>query len=103
MRSEAFLLLGLLACTTPEKSGASDDAGDASSEDARPLPNPPPIVTPPTISCADAGMSCAMPPSVCADANWLAYFDDGECVDGQCRLITKYYFCDTGCNGGSCK
>ena len=92
----------LLGCTEPETPAM--DAGDASAEadSVSPPKNPPPVVTPPMVSCADAASSCAMPPSVCADSSWLAYFDDGACVDGQCHLVTKYYFCETGCSKGAC-
>jgi hypothetical protein len=47
--------------------------------------------------------SCAIPPSTCADNHWLAYFDDGRCVNGTCELIAKYHYCTVGCSEGSCQ
>lgn len=55
----------------------------------------------------DAGTTkydpCQLPPSVCADSHWAAYFDDGTCgADGKCELVTKYHYCETGCAAGAC-
>lgn len=79
---------------------------------------PPPHVTPPVVACAlpDAGCddaqcdaaglaaynTCTLPPSVCADGHWAAYFDNGVCVQGTCELVTKYHYCDQGCANGAC-
>src|SRR5678816_547520 len=46
--------------------------------------------------------ACQLPPSVCADSHWAAYFDNGTCVNGTCQLVTKYHYCATGCSGGGC-
>lgn len=84
--------------------------------------HPPPVVDPPVISCTvptDAGCDpfsttcdagkpvyldyiCELPPSVCADSHWAAYFDNGTCVNGTCQLVTKYHYCATGCSNGGC-
>jgi hypothetical protein len=110
----SLLACALLACSTPSPTDNPDV-------------NAPPVVTPPTIACSppppdggcdDAGDSgddaacdggpvyyydkCTLPPSVCADSHWAAYFDDGVCVNGTCELVTKYHYCDTGCSGGAC-
>lgn len=73
--------------------GATDDASadDAGAADASQPPPPPPYYD-----------TCTLPPSVCADSHWLAYFDNGVCVNGTCQLVTKYHWCVTGCTGGSC-
>ena len=93
-------------------------------------PAPPPTVDPPVVACnvpsdagtcdpfatpdadadggtcdagAPAGDPCALPPSVCADSHWAAYFDNGVCgADGKCELVTKYHYCETGCLQGAC-
>ncbi len=90
-------------------------------------PGTPPVVDPPVVacttpsvveSCADASIfsdascdagshvpesdECTLPRSVCADSHWAAYFDNGTCVNGTCELVTKYYYCETGCSGGAC-
>jgi hypothetical protein len=87
----------VVACTMPvEASDASCVAADAS-DDAAAL-----------VTGCDAGPpvqqygECMMPPSVCADSHWAAYFDDGTCVNGKCELVTKYHYCETGCTGGRC-
>jgi len=86
----------VIACTLPTEAGAcdagdpsdADDAGDAAACDAGPV---------------YYGNPCALPPSVCADSHWAAYFDDGTCgADGKCVLVTKYHYCATGCSYGAC-
>lgn len=86
----------IIACTLPTEAGAcdagdpsdADDAGDAATCDAGPV---------------YYGNPCALPPSVCADSHWAAYFDDGTCgADGECVLVTKYHYCATGCSYGAC-
>jgi len=78
----------VIACTPPSDAGACDpfstDAGtcDAGAAYANP---------------------CELPPSVCADSHWAAYFDNGTCgANGQCELVTQYHYCDSGCQGGAC-
>ena len=84
----------VVACTMPVDAGACPDA---SSDDAEAL-----------VTGCDAGpptpyySECMMPPSVCADSHWAAYFDDGTCVSGKCELVTKYHYCETGCSHGAC-
>jgi hypothetical protein len=46
--------------------------------------------------------TCQLPPSVCADSHWAAYFDNGTCDGHTCQLVTKYHYCATGCFGGGC-
>lgn len=100
MRAAALALFVISACSTSSQS--QDPNGPVTA---------PPLVEPPTIQCTaatDAAASlstldpCAAPPSVCADGYWLAYFDHGECLDGRCLLVTKYFYCQTGCDHGSC-
>ncbi len=91
----AACMLAICACST--QGGSSQFNSDL---------NPPPTVTPPTIACTpDAGLEgdiCSLPPSVCADDHWAAYFDDGTCIDGTCQLVTKYHYCTDGCASGAC-
>jgi hypothetical protein len=69
----------------------------------------------PVVACdvdaGDGGPLCPPPPSQCVDVDggntvWLAYFDEGECVSGQCVWQTKYHFCGgnwmDGCVSGAC-
>jgi hypothetical protein len=56
-------------------------------------------------SCSgdDAG-TCQLPPSLCADDRWLAYFTNATCVDGRCRWDVGYRDCDAlSCVGGGCQ
>jgi hypothetical protein len=67
-----------------------------------PIVGPPP----PQVACdadggADAG-GCALPRSVCATGSWLIYFDQGECVSGQCQWQKQYASCPYGCSNGAC-
>lgn len=106
MKRASLLLFVLAAC--------SNDLGSSTFDASLP---PPPLVTPPVVACTmpdagcdaawcDAGYmpasTCALPPSVCADGHWAAYFDDGVCVSGTCQLVTKYHYCDQGCMYGAC-
>ncbi len=77
----------VVACSPPVDAGASCDAADDACDAA-----------PPTYYQD----TCLVPPSVCADSHWAAYFDDGICVNGRCELATKYHYCETGCQGGAC-
>lgn len=45
---------------------------------------------------------CEPPYSVCANSEWIAYFDDGRCVDGTCFFTTKYHYCPGGCVNNLC-
>jgi hypothetical protein len=74
----------------------------------------PAAATPPVVSCdADGGNDgglCPPPRSQCLNSgsayDWLVYYDNGECVSGQCVWQTNYHYCgNTGqgvCNGGAC-
>lgn len=87
-----------IACTVPrpiaQDAASPADAGDASADDAGDGG--------PDTNAADASPpsapECRLPPATCADSNWLAYFDDGQCIDGKCLLTTKYHFCPSGCS-----
>jgi hypothetical protein len=66
-------------------------------------PNPPPS------ACAedagnDAGL-CPPPRSVCADQTWLVYYDNGQCVSGQCTWEKRYIRCSVAlaCWFGACQ
>lgn len=88
----------VIACTVPTESDASCSTPEASTEDAAAV----------LVTGCDAGPpvqqydQCTLPPSVCADSHWAAYFDDGTCVKGTCELVTKYHYCETGCSHGAC-
>jgi len=51
----------------------------------------------------DAGF-CGLPPSRCADSRWLVYYDDGQCILGQCAWEKRYVDCAAiGCFYGACR
>jgi hypothetical protein len=73
--------------------------------------------TPPVVACevdaGDGGALCPPPPSQCVNgvdgggaAQWLAYYDNGECVSGQCAWETKFHLCgysfSAACVSGAC-
>jgi hypothetical protein len=72
-----------------------------------------PAPLPPVVECdadasADAGICAypsnddAQPPSVCLGLNELVYYDDGECVAGQCAWQLRSEWCPNGCTSGAC-
>jgi hypothetical protein len=94
-------------CAPPGDAGVrgaitSDDAGTWAvfSPCMAPVAPAPP---PPSVSCdaADAAL-CMPPPSVCADGSWLVYYDQGECIAGQCAWQERYARCEYGCGSGAC-
>jgi hypothetical protein len=69
-----------------------------------PAPLGPP---PPQVACdGDGGVDaalCSPPPSACAaDSDWLIYYDNGQCVAGQCAWETRRVYCNYGCDSGGC-
>jgi hypothetical protein len=55
-------------------------------------------------AAADDGGLCPLPPSTCADRRWLVYYDNGQCVSGQCTWGKRYLDCGTiGCFFGACQ
>lgn len=62
---------------------------------------PPDAIAPPSVPCDDAG-ACMPPPSICATAQWLEYFDNGACNDGGCAFDVAFHLCDFGCWDGGC-
>lgn len=92
---------------SPTASGAAfaDDAGTwaVSGPCLVPVPAPP---SPPQVSCdgsggGDAGV-CPPPRSVCVSGLWLLFYDQGECVSGQCSWQERYVVCADGCASGAC-
>jgi hypothetical protein len=82
-----------------------DDAGTwvVSEGCLQPVPPAPP---PPQVSCTagsgDAAL-CPPPRSACLDSAWLVYYDQGECVAGQCSWQVRYGYCGgNGCVSGAC-
>jgi hypothetical protein len=52
---------------------------------------------------SDAGL-CPPPHSECADSEWLVYYDNGQCVSGQCTWEKRYVECSiVSCFGGACQ
>lgn len=81
--------------------GAAGGAAEASDDGA---PDHAMISIPDGGSCAasDAGV-CGLPPSVCADNRWLAYFTNATCVEGGCRWDVAYRDCGAiGCVNHGC-
>ena len=79
--------------------GADGSTLDASDEAAR----HPVVPAPDAGSCAEEDASaCALPPSVCVDDHWLAYFRDAVCVEGRCLWTVQYLQCGSACSGQGC-
>ena len=106
----AIAALALGACDAREvaDAGAPDAAEDAAEDagcafcDAGPVqPGPPDALPPPQVACDDAG-ACPLPPSICADPQYLEYFDNGTCVDGGCEYDVALTSCPYGCVDGGC-
>ena len=72
------------------------------------VPAPPGPDAPATVCDDDAGIDaalCAPPPSVCADdegSYWLVYYDNGQCMAGQCAWQKIRKYCSNGCWDGAC-
>lgn len=45
---------------------------------------------------------CPPAPSTCLDSRWLVYYDDGQCVGGQCEWQQRDHFCTGGCRASAC-
>ncbi|MGO9838539.1 MAG: hypothetical protein ACLP1X_30525 [Polyangiaceae bacterium] len=64
-------------------------------------PNPSPLAC--DADASPATPLCPLPPSACADGEWLVYYDDGQCVAGACAWQKRYRFCGgSECIGGAC-
>lgn len=72
------------------------------------VPAPPGPDAPATACDEDAGVDaalCAPPPSVCAETEgsyWLVYYDNGQCMAGQCAWQKIRRYCSNGCARGAC-
>jgi hypothetical protein len=78
--------------------GVDLDATDLDGAGPAPLP----------VACdVEAGESaapCPLPRSQCASSSWLVYYDDGQCVSGQCVWDMRYIACNQlTCFGGACQ
>jgi len=63
------------------------------------------VAAPDAGSCipGDDASACAVPPSVCTDDGWLAYFTNGSCQDNVCQWEVAYRDCHgLGCQAGGC-
>jgi hypothetical protein len=119
-RSRALLVVILFACDSHEttfEAGAPDpDATTSDASSSCPFcfdasydvsaPTPPDALPPPEVDCVlDAGPDatiCPLPHSICADTQWLEYFDNGFCDDGGCLFDSKLLLCGLGCYEGGC-
>ena len=89
----SIISIGLPEAAAGSVQDASDDTGPA-----HPL-----VSAPDGGPCSDGdASSCALPPSVCADQDWLAYFDDPMCMEGQCQWTVRYRQCPGRCSGQGC-
>lgn len=77
------------------------DAGDASDGDAT-LDAEPAVLEAGVDASPPMQGYCTPEPSVCANSEWVAYFDDGRCMGSSCNFTTKYHFCAGGCLNGLC-
>jgi hypothetical protein len=72
------------------------DAGGGCMVHLPPEPDPPPVAC--GAEAGDDAGPCPLPPSTCGDSQWLVYYDDGQCVAGQCVWQKRH----RGCGGGGC-
>jgi hypothetical protein len=106
-------VVGATCGTAPPDAGAGDAqvafisvgpvGGSGCIVPAPPGPDPAPMACD-VDAAADAAV-CALPPSVCADDTdhrWLVYYDDGQCVAGQCAWQKLRTYCAYGCADGAC-
>jgi len=56
----------------------------------------------PEIACAGPD-PCALPPSTCANANYVVYYLGGECIGGHCSFEKRFRLCPAGCASGGCR
>ncbi|MGO9838542.1 MAG: hypothetical protein ACLP1X_30540 [Polyangiaceae bacterium] len=88
----------------PDAARKTSDPGlglDATDLDA-PGPDPPPLACD-ADAASDAGL-CPPPYSACADPSWLVYYDNGQCVSGQCTWDKRYVECSiVSCFEGACQ
>jgi hypothetical protein len=69
---------------------------------------PAPVVpVAPTSNCdvdasPDSGV-CPPPASTCVDEQWLAYYDDGQCLAGVCSWEKRVHYCPGHCAAGGCR
>ena len=83
--------------TPPE----SDDAGDPPDGYQTPVA---PDIPDPVLACVDDASTpqCPLPKSQCVGGVWLAYFVDGQCVNGYCTWAKKVVHCQNTCTNGAC-
>jgi hypothetical protein len=96
----------LAACDSPRRGPSGGDGDAPPSDDATtwvmPDAAPPPFDAgpPPMVTCHaqdDAGVQCALPPSVCLDDYYLIYYTGGTCVDNKCEYETHWLYCYAQC------
>ncbi len=82
---------------------ASDDVV----EDVSFLPAPDAGAYPPPLKACDidgGSKPCPNPPSICANSDWLVYYEKGRCVDGGCTWETRWTECRVhDCIQGHCQ
>jgi hypothetical protein len=65
-------------------------------DDPKPMP-PDGSAERPIVACFADG-DCVLPPSQCADQDWLTYYTNGECVEGLCSWQENFFYCADGCS-----
>ena len=76
-----------VACGSPATADAAEDASAAEADGS-----------------GDSAAACDFPPSVCADADWLVYFENPTCLDGYCHWEKQFMRCvGTSCVNGTCR
>jgi hypothetical protein len=82
--------------------GAVDDTGAQCGYVPEPQP-PLDAGDPPVVACDPDGPPCELPPSTCADTNFLVYYTGGECAKSYCQWEKHFELCDYGCWYGGCE
>jgi hypothetical protein len=65
-------------------------------------PAPTPVAC--DVEAGESSAPCPLPPSQCASSSSLVYYDDGQCVSGQCVWDRHYIACtQVSCFNGACQ
>ena len=104
--------------TRPQRASTAPIHDAALPPDALTVPDPAPVAcgSPATADAAedgsaaeadgsgDSAAACDFPPSVCADADWLVYFENPTCLDGYCHWEKQFMRCvGASCVNGTCR
>ena len=65
-------------------------------------PAPTPVAC--DVEAGESAAPCPLPRSHCASSSWLVYYDNGQCMSGQCVWDRRYIACNQlTCFSGACQ